>query len=308
MKIEQAIVLYLLKNKYLSLQGIGTFKIEGTFPDISDDKPYMIPAEAVSFVYDPKTKEDPELINFIVQTTKKIYPLASADLDSFLTLGCQFLNIGKPFVIHNLGVLEKAGAAGYEFKGGPVIQRPEIHPAKIEDATLESTDESTSFNEYENAPSRGSGRSLLYIFVLVLLVAAGWITWKYIFEKHNSTTVNTNTGIIPVQDTTQQTAKQADSLQMVQKADSLKNISKNLADTFTFKVVTFESTDSAIARRRMEKWINMGRKIILYTDDSVTYKIAHPFTLPLSDTTRILDSLNNYYYRGKAHIELGKRQ
>ncbi|HVZ96979.1 MAG TPA: hypothetical protein VG847_08900 [Chitinophagaceae bacterium] len=308
MKIEQAIVLYLIKNKSLPLQGIGSFRIEGSFPETSDDKPQIIPAEAISFVYDPKTAEDPELINFLVQTTKKIKPLASADLDSFLTLGRQFLNIGKPFVIHNLGVLEKTNAGAFEFRGGPVVQRPEPQPVKIEDVTMETAEEA-GFNDFEKASPRRNGRSLLYIFVLVLLATAGWAAWKYIFNKNQNTPVNSTTeNIVPLKDTTAtSTEKKNDSVPPVdKKEDSLKNTPRNPADTFTFKVVVYETKDLALARAKMDKWINMGRKIILYTDDSVTYKIAHPFTLPLSDTTKILDSLNNYYYLGRAHIEINK--
>ena len=120
MKIEQALVLYLLKHKQISLQGIGTFKIDALLPESTDnDKPVVIPPDAISFVYDPKTGEDDELIDFIVQNTKKIKPLASADLDSFLTLGRQFLNIGKPFTIQNLGTLEKLNNGDLEFKPGP---------------------------------------------------------------------------------------------------------------------------------------------------------------------------------------------
>ena len=63
-----------------------------------------------------------------------------------------------------------------------------------------------------------------------------------------------------------------------------------------------QSKDVALAVLQHLK--NYGRKVIMYTDDSVTYKIAHPFMLPLSDTARVLDSLNKYYYRGKAHIEI----
>jgi hypothetical protein len=33
----------------------------------------------------------------------------------------------------------------------------------------------------------------------------------------------------------------------------------------------------------------------MYNNDSVTYKIAEPFTLALSDTTKMLDSLKEYY-------------
>ena len=99
MKIDQVLVHYLLKTKHLSLQGIGTFDLDATLPDSADpDKPIIIPADAIKFNYNPKTVEDDELVNFIVLHTKKIKPLASSDLDSFLSLGRQFLNIGKPLI------------------------------------------------------------------------------------------------------------------------------------------------------------------------------------------------------------------
>ncbi len=47
-----------------------------------------------------------------------------------------------------------------------------------------------------------------------------------------------------------------------------------------------------------------GHKVIMYTADSINYKLAEPFTLPLADTTRIKDSLNRFYYSGKAYIEV----
>ena len=135
-------MLYLLKRKQISLQGIGTFKIDALVPESTDnDKPVIIPPDAITFVYDPKTGEDDELINFIVQNTKKIKPLASADLDSYLTLGRQFLNIGKPFTIHNLGTLDKLKSGDLEFKPGPLIQRVEMPKPKIADEGAEKHEE-----------------------------------------------------------------------------------------------------------------------------------------------------------------------
>ena len=109
-------MLYLLKNKQISLQGIGTFKLDISLPEVTDnEKPVIIPANAVSFHYDPKVGEEETIVDFIVEHTKKIKPLASADLDSFLTLGRQFLNIGKPFTIQNLGTLDKLKSGELEF-------------------------------------------------------------------------------------------------------------------------------------------------------------------------------------------------
>ena len=305
MKIEQALVLYLLKHKQISLQGIGTFKIDGAIPENNDhDKPVIIPAEAISFTYDPKTKEDNELIDFIVLNTKKIKPLASADLDSFLTLGRQFLNIGKPFTIQNLGTLEKLNSGDLVFKPGPVIQKIELPKPKIEDEGGEKYDENL-FHDYQKESPPNNRKVFLIILIIALLGLGSWAAWHYGFKKDTAESVPATNNIVPVKDTVDTTQKQTrDSLAEAQRVtDSIRNAQKNPADSFTFKVVLKTTTNKEVALARLAKLKSYGRKVIMYTDDSITYKVAQPFMLPLSDTTKILDSLNSYYYLGRAHIE-----
>ena len=305
MKIEQALVLYLLIHKKISLQGIGTFNIYGAVPENTDnDKPVIIPPESISFKYDPKIKEDEDLIDFIVQNTKKIKPLASADLDSFLTLGRQFLNIGKPFTIQNLGTLEKLKSGELEFSPGPLIQRVEVPKAKIEDEGAEKHEENL-FNDYQKEPSSNNSRVLLIAIIAILLGFGSWAAWNYGFKKTESEPAATD-NIIPVQDTANISEKQkSDSLAEAQRVtDSIANVQKNPTDSFTFKVVVKETTNKEIALARLAKLKSFGRKVIMYTNDSITFKVAEPFMLPLTDTTRVLDSLNNYYYMGKAHVEI----
>jgi hypothetical protein len=305
-KIEQALVLYLLKHKQISLQGIGTFKIDASIPENTDsDKPVIIPAESVSFIYDPKVKEDDELIDFIVQNTKKIKPLASADLDSFLTLGRQFLNIGKPFTIQNLGTLEKLKSGELDFKPGPLVKRAEVPHAKIEDEGAEKHEENL-FNDYQKEPSSSNSRVLLFIVIIILLGLGSWAVWHYGFKKNNGEPANGTDQIVPIQDSNNASQNQMnDSLAGAQRiTDSIANSRKNPADTFNFKVVVKETKSKDVALATLEHLKTYGRKVIMYTDDSITYKVAHPFMLPLSDTSRILDSLNKYYYMGKAHIEV----
>ena len=199
MKIEQALVLYLLKHKQLSLQRIGTFQIDGAIPDNTDnDKPFIIPPDAITFKYDVRTGEDDDLIDYIVQNTKKIKPLASADLDSFLTLGLQFLNIGKPFTIQNLGTLEKSKAGGLEFRPGPLVQRVEAPKVKIEDEGAEKHEENL-FNDYQRKPE-GNGKLILIVSVILILVIGGWAAWHYAFSKNTDEAESTSEAIIPVTD------------------------------------------------------------------------------------------------------------
>ena len=72
-------------------------------------------------------------------------------------------------------------------------------------------------------------------------------------------------------------------------------------------MVVRETKDKEVAYTRLEYLKSFGRNVIMYTTDSVTYKVAEPFMLPLSDTTKVLDSLNKNYYGEKnmpIHIEV----
>src|SRR5688500_4083762 len=122
LKIDQVIVLHLFNNKQVTLQGIGTFRLDPSVSLPADSqKELVIPENAITFEYNPKATEDESLIESIVEHTTKIKPLASADLDSFLMLGRQFLNIGKPFTLNGLGTLDKAQAAQLIFIPGQFI-------------------------------------------------------------------------------------------------------------------------------------------------------------------------------------------
>jgi len=303
-KIEQALVLYLLKHKQIVLQGIGTFRIDALVPENTDsDKPIVIPPEAISFVYDSKAGEDDELIDFIVQNTKKIKPLASADLDSFLTLGRQFLNIGKPFTIQNLGTLEKLNNGDLEFKPGPLVQKVEVPKLKIEDEGAEQHEENL-FNDYKTEPSGNNRRALLVVFIIIILGAGIWATWNFGFRKNNVDKAPATDAIIPIADTVGATKKIDTSVVSQNLADSLNKFKRPSSDSFTFNVVVRQTKDKEVALARVAILKSFGRNVIMYTRDSITFKVAEPFALPLSDTARILDSLNKKYYEGKAFIEV----
>ncbi|HEV8083099.1 MAG TPA: hypothetical protein VGP55_07870 [Chitinophagaceae bacterium] len=301
MKIEQALVLYLLKNKQISLQGIGTFKLDISLPEVTDnEKPVIIPANAVSFHYDPKTGEEETIVDFIVEHTKKIKPLASADLDSFLTLGRQFLNIGKPFTIQNLGTLDKLKSGELEFKPGQLILQKIEAPKGTTENDIEENDAENLFNDYQHKAPGNSKRILLIIFILFALGFGVWAAWNFLFKKDDKE-ITQSENIMPVADTS---SISKDSLAKNALADSLKISQKPISDSVLFNVVVRVTNNKKVALARLAILETMGRDVIMYTTDSMTYKVAQPFTLPLSDTTKILDSLNKYYYRGKAFIEI----
>jgi hypothetical protein len=296
-KIEQALGHYLLKNKSLSLQGIGTFHLNVTVPDTADtERPIILPENAVSFHYDPRTSEDESLVDFIVEHTHKIKPLASSDLESFLSLGRQFLNIGKPFVLQNIGTLDKTNSGELVFKPGQLVAE-KIEPHKIKNDEPEADPgEENYFNEYQQQRKSSNGPKLLLVFLILLVLGfISWSVWHYLANKKDtSENVTSTEPIVPITEDTSRFQKDSTIIANAI-ADSINAIQQKASDTVSFKVVVRQYKTPGAAEKRLKELQNYHRNVIMYTDDSVTYKLAEPFNLPLSDTTKILDSLKRYY-------------
>ena len=296
-KIEQVIVLHLINNKQVTLQGIGTFRLDLSVSLPSEsDKDFVIPENAVSFEYNPRATEDEALIDLIVQHTTKIKPLASSDLDSFLMLGRQFLNIGKPFKLDRLGTLDKAQTGELFFIPGQ-FTTPKIEAPK---ALKENENEESSglFNDYNKEPDNSGKKTLAIIVTLVVLGLIGWAIYHFMFSKtsdENEKPVSEQ--LNSVTDTSMVTGSSSDSSAL--KKDSI--ISSPASDTFnlgndlTFKIIFKETKNKTEAFTTMNKLNSWGHHVIMYTGDSVNYKLAEIFKLPLSDTTRVKDSLEKFY-------------
>ena len=294
LKIEQVLIHYFLKNKELTLEGIGTFKAEMQLPDSADhQRPVIIPAGAISFIYNPKAQTDPALIQFITELTGKIKPLAASDLESYLTLGKQFLNIGNPFILHNIGTLQKNNSGQLVFKDGQYAADKIDPQRKIEDDGAEEHDENM-FNEYQREDNRQKGKGVLIVSAIIIVGLILWALYQFVFKSPENTESVTSTNVIsPVADSLFN-----DSInRTVNRPDSVKK-------PYTFNVIVNEFNDKTRADKRTKELIGYGRNVILYTTDSIIYKIAEQYNRPLSDTIQVLDSLNKYYGKNRTRIEI----
>ena len=301
MKIEQLLVQHFYLQRKITLQGMGTFTLS---PDViiplENDKDSTIPENAISFTYNSKSTEDDDLINFIVQQTRKIKPLASADLDSYLVLGKQFLNIGKPFKIEGMGILEKNQLGEYEFKQGHFTSsKMEAAPRALREKV---EDEDISFAATRNKPANGK-KNMVIAVVVILLAIMGWAAWHFLHNKTQTELEKNNTPpqtISPSISPTEPVSKAIVKKDFVTANPAA--VPKN--EYYKFRVVFKETKNREAATVKMKNLLARGHQVILYTRDSIHYKLAEPFNLPLSDTARIKDSLNKYFYLGKAFIEL----
>lgn len=297
MKIEHLLVQHFYSAKQVTLQGIGTFSLSPDFVMPSEnDKDLSIPADAITFSYNQKAAEDDALITYIVQQTRKIKPLASSDLESYIMLASQFLNIGKPFIIDGIGVLEKNQSGEYQFtqQGLYLNAKAENAPVQIK----EKSDEDISFAS--KAKPNGNNKKILMLLASFLVLGVIiWGAW-YFLTKKKDTAVTEKTAPAPPVIQQPDTAK----LTVQQKPDSITAKPVTPVDGYSFKIVIKNYPSLLTAQKAYDRLTSYGHKLLLYTADSVTYKLAMPFTKPLSDTSFVRDSVRNKLFGGKPYIEL----
>lgn len=307
MKIEQLLVQHLYHTKQVALQGIGIFKLR---PDVAlpaeGDKFFSMPADAFSFEYNLKTTEDESLVDYIVQHTNKIKPLASSDLDSYAILARQFLNIGKPFHIEGVGTIQKNQQGIYEFIPGQIIT-PKIDD--IPRQLREKRDESVSFESESTANNSGKNSRIIFIFAGIVLAGLA-IYYFLVVKKPGNIETTEQTVMMPktLKNDTIKTAILKIDTTNKNSADSINRSTNTIpptikTDSSNFKIVLKEYGTQKAAQKAYDRLTSYGHKLILVKMDSVRYKLVMPFSLPLSDTLRMIDSIKTFF-GGKPYIQL----
>jgi hypothetical protein len=294
-KIEQIIVQYLYTNKEVTLQGIGKFRLnpEVVMPS-GNDKDFSIPENAIQFEYNLRTTEDEGLIDFIVQHTRKIKPLASSDLDSYIALAKQFLNIGKPFIIEGVGTVQKNMQGEYEFIPGLFVT------PKMDEAPKELKEKKEEVVSFESESRNKGNNNTTIAVVLLVLVLIGFGIYYFIKKKNTQQVVVTEQpAVVPAPIT--DTIKKDTVAKPVIDSNLLKPVIVP-KDSFSFKVIIKDYPDSNALNKAYTRLTSYGHTLIKYQTDS-TYKLAMPFMNPLSDTLKIKDSLQ-VLFGGKPYIQL----
>ncbi|MEO6230991.1 MAG: hypothetical protein ABJB11_03555 [Ferruginibacter sp.] len=301
MKIEHLIVQHLYKTKKVTLQGIGTFTLNPSIslPDENDkDKHFELPDNAIEFDYNLKAVEDDELIKYIVAHTNKILPLASADLDSYVMLAKQFLNIGKPLVIEGVGTIQKNQVGKYQFIPGHFITpRIDDFPKQLR----EKRDETVTF---ESEPRINNSRRNLMIF-FTLLVIVSTVFGIYYFVTHRTPTEYISLPVAENQSTNDSTF--IDSVkQKLRDTVAVNTVAETIpvpSTTQGFKIILKNYNTEKSVKAAYDRLRSYGHKVEIITIDSANYQLAIPLTTPLSDTTRAKDSLREFF-GGRPFVKL----
>jgi hypothetical protein len=306
MKMEQMIVQYLYNNKKVTLQEIGTFNLSSELHiPIEGEKDTVLPENAIEFKYDPKAGVDEGLIQYIVANSRKIKPLATSDLESFISLNKQFLNIGKPLVMEGLGTLHKTQAGDYAFtQAGTSHVMLQDAPKIVTEKIIEKVSFATPPKEKSNGINK---KAIVGVMGFIVLCALGLLAYYFINKNKDAGNNNIETSAA-VKDTTNNASTNTTIITDTSASKILKDslaavMPVNTSDTNSFYIVIKEFSDLAIAQKRYTILTNYGNKLVLTTKDSITYKLRMPFKKPLSDTLRVKDSIG-IFFKARTYVEL----
>ena len=292
--------------RQVSLQGIGIFKLrQGIHLPAEGEKDFSMPADAFSFEYNLKTTEDEALVDYIVKHTNKIKPLASSDLDSYAILAKQFLNLGKPFYIEGVGTIQKSQRGVYEFTPGIIIA-PKIDG--ISRQLKEKKEESFSFES--ESTSNNSSRNLMIVLTFIGIGFVGLALYYFlVLKKPANNEIVEQVGTVQntiINDTLKTIAPITDTISK-NKVDSSNKIATAASDAIkkdssSFKIVIKEYSSEKSVKSAYERLTNYGHKVVIVKIDSLRYKLVMLFTLPLSDTLRVKDSIREFF-GGKPYVQ-----
>ncbi|MBL0334135.1 MAG: hypothetical protein IPP73_02030 [Chitinophagaceae bacterium] len=301
MKLAALLSQFLAKHKRLDLPGIGVLTLDDSIvqePEAGITKPI---SGVISFQQKPIPRESPELVQFIAGETGKQKALASSDLESYLELAQQFLNIGKPFMLEGIGSLSRTREGILEFTPGQLI--PEVmrdNPARDSQLSQETHPDYKSILYHTKATGNWK-KPVAFLLVIAGLAFAIWggytIYKKTAGKKQGASGQDAGSR---EQVAGGQVAGGQEAGSSAQVGDTTTNVKP---DTVVLKPVVTPNVSGTFkyilevspAKRALERFTKLKRfqwPVEMTTTDSLSFTIFMRLPGNASDTTRLLDSLS----------------
>ena len=288
LKLAQTLADYLVANKQLSIQGIGSFFLDSSYNPDPDTKSRSDVAGTITFESNTAAKTDDGLIEFISKHTGKMKTLAASDLESQLEIVHQFLNIGKAYAFDGIGSVLKTKEGNYTFIQGIAL------PEKIAERNMSmekgSTADMPDFKSvFLKAPKQINWRKpLIALFILLglgLVILGGYYLYKRTSEKEavaeteNTEFENPNATIV------------IDSSTLIKDTTPVNQPTISTQTTEVNYKFVVDQFQTLRAFKRFNQLKENGWPILMETKDSVSYKLYVLMPVATTDTVRALDSL-----------------
>lgn len=297
MTVEQLITLFVYQHGEISLQGIGQIRLLDAVPDAEYiQKNKSVPITGIEFKHLKTAATSPDFIRFYATQRGKIASLAENDIEAYLSMAVQFLNIGNPFEIKGLGALAKNKDGVLSLTPGYFLAiKAEEAMGKLKERHVEDPAHQgpgAAYDEEKRNRMSPQTKGILAIVLLVLLVVVGW--WMYKAFVATPETASTES-LSPV-NTDTLVAQQLDSAATAQPAPAL----PDSLQPRNWKVI-FRETSTVKKAIVLNQFDTLKQQlktpVYLETTDSVRFTFYTISSSAVKDTTQLRDSLRRYFKR-----------
>ena len=273
---------YLEEQKSVSFEKIGSLVI--TDKNTSEDQQF-IPG-SLQFKYNKKAATSPGLVDYIAQRLAKNKGLIQSDLESYIELMRQFINIGKPYEMEGVGVFKLAKSNEYEFTAYDMSEKKEEqksgkrqHPANTSPLTV------------KHRNNRSALMLLAVLIILTVLVVIGWGTYKLLMP-----------GDSPKSDTAvlSNNSKPADTIVSTNNLLPADSRAITKGDTADYKFIyetTSLSSRAYLRTAQLKKFGNQAAIDSIGADSAKVYELYIKMRLYNADTTKAKDSIQKHLQR-----------
>jgi len=299
MDIARYIGLFLLKNKYCCLQGLGNLELKKK--PASYDGTNVV-AGGYEAVLNPTGSIDDALANFIANNEHVSIAKASNEIREFIAQAKSELGNGSPVVIPSVGRyiminnrLQFELDPAFSMPGQPVVAPNPTHAAAVAEARREAEARAQAAERANQAASGGNsvnwGVVALWSVVLIVLVVIGFFAFRYFSNAKQEATPEAI-----IQDTVQAPPVQATPPPVA--ADSTAKDSTAMAaaatpvsDSISFDLLIGSYKTMAAAQKREKQLNSYGHGVTVQAKDSATFYVVKSVRALPADSTRIKDSI-----------------
>lgn len=292
MDIAKYIGLFLLKNKFCYIHGLGNLELKKR-PASHDGQALQGPAYEVTIT--PLGSIDDNLANFIATNEQISISKAANALREFSTKAKADLHEGKDVVIPSLGkFIEQNGKV--QFITDPHLQftPPSIPTVKTATRTEEKKAEEIKKPVY-SSPSQPKTSTVNWTKVIIataivvaIIVAVGFGV-NYLRNQQKDLEAPAEAPAIDTPVTQAPAPVVADTTKVVDSAAINNNI-QAVNGMLSFKVILKTYKDSLSAAKSTKKLMGFGNKVEFAAQDSAYY-VVMPVTVSPADSAHLLDSL-----------------
>jgi hypothetical protein len=294
MDIAKYIGLYLLKNKYCCLQGLGNVEIKKTSAE-HNGKELKSPSYYATL--NPVGSIDDAFPNFVANNEHVSIAKASNEISEFIKESKAKMAAGERILIPSVGHYSIQNDR-LQFELDSSFSLPTksiIFPiAEAPKPTVEAqkTEEEKSFETYNNYNKKSAVNwNMIALLGIIIIIGASIIGWavRYFMNQSSATPqvieqVEREVAPVNVKPIV------IDSTQF--NTDSTKTTPISANDTPTYQYLIKEYNTLAKAEKRQKQLSSFGYTVSVKNIDSTTFYIVSSIKSLAADTTRIKDSLS----------------